>query len=87
MTENPVKTHRFCFNRGDNSGESLTLTTKFIPNGDPGVVFTNQVLELQSYGNSACINLYGIAITPELLRQLANQLDAETIAAKALAGK
>lgn len=75
-------THNFTFNPQDNSGEGLTLKTTFISNGDPGEVFTNQEITLNSYCNSASISLCGIAITPENLRQLANELDAIRVAAQ-----
>lgn len=71
----PVKTHTFIINPSENSGEQLSLCTEFIPNGDPGVVFTNQSITLQSYCNCTTISLFGAQITPEILRQLANELD------------
>lgn len=74
MTE-PLKQHAFVFNEPENGGERLSLTTKFFPNGDPGGIFTNQELTLQSYCNSATMNLVGATFTPDLLRQLANELD------------
>ena len=76
-----LKTHCYCFNGGYNGGESLTLTTKFVANGDKITsedgVYLNQELTLQSYCNSASIKLMGINITPEILRELANQLESE----------
>jgi hypothetical protein len=77
-----VKTHSFNFNPHDNGGESLILTTKFIANGDPGGLFLNQEMTLQSYCNSATIALYGATITPHILRELANQLESAFLAAK-----
>jgi len=68
----------FRFNENDNGGESLTLTTKLLHNGDPEGVYYNQEITLQSYCNSASINLFGAAITPEKLRELANQLEVAT---------
>ncbi|MFI5404979.1 MAG: hypothetical protein ACHQ1D_00550 [Nitrososphaerales archaeon] len=78
----PLSIHRFNFSPSENGGESLTITTEFLDNGDhalglPKGIFTNQKLILQSYGNSASINLYGIQITSDKLRELANQLDKE----------
>jgi hypothetical protein len=73
-----LETHVFVFNPGDNGGESLRLTTKVFSNGDevePGL-YTNQELTLQSYSNSASIQLFGVAITPDNLRRLANELDS-----------
>ena len=71
---NPIKTHTFVVNPSDNSGEHLSVVTKFIPNGDKGVVFTNHTIALQSYCNSATIDL-GTELTPQVLRQLANELE------------
>jgi len=50
------------------------LETKFYDNGD-GEVHTEQTLTLMSYCNSASFNLMGAAITPENLRELADQLE------------
>jgi hypothetical protein len=76
-----LKTHNFNFSPEENGGEGLTLTTKFFANGDPITknqgVFWNQELTLQSYGNSATINLFGINLTPDVLRKLANELESE----------
>ena len=68
--------HVFSFNPKDNGGESLTLTTEFIDNGDGnGKFFTNQSLNLQSYSNSATLSLYSACFTPENLRKLADELE------------
>lgn len=75
MIENPVEKHSFVFNPEENGGESFMIVTKFFANGDPGGVFPNHELTLQSYGNSASINLFGSAITPHRLRQLADELE------------
>lgn len=72
--EKLLKTHSFCFNPGENGGEGLYLTTKFYDNGD-GEIFYNQELTLQSYYNSASINLDGSPLTSDFLRKLANELD------------
>jgi hypothetical protein len=81
MTDKILSTHVFVFNKRDNGGESLMLTTKFIANGDDITenegVYINQELTLQSYSNSASFNLVGCNITPEILRQLANELEVE----------
>jgi hypothetical protein len=72
--------HTFVFNEHDSGGESLSITTEFYANGDPITekegVYTNQTLSLQSYCNSASFNLMGANITPDLLRQLANELES-----------
>jgi hypothetical protein len=80
-----LKKHLFVFNDHDNGGEALTLQTTFIANGDPGEVYTNQVLQLQSYGNAAAFNLFGAALTPEMLRKLAAELEAAQAEAENLA--
>lgn len=70
--------HTFIFNDRDNSGEGLSLETTIIDNGD-GVregIYFNQKLTLQSYCNSATFDLIGAPLTPDLLRKLADQLDA-----------
>ena len=69
--------HYYNFSPQDNGGEGLFMETIFYDNGDgiPDGVYTNQTLTLRSYGNSASINLFGIQITPEKLRELADQLE------------
>lgn len=70
----------FNFDKTAKGGESLILTTKYIANGDPitesGGVYINQTLTLHSYCNSASFDLYGIILTPEVLRELANKLES-----------
>jgi len=75
MPDKLVKEHSFCFNEDDNGGESLTLNTKMYENDD-GEIYYNQELSLQSYGNSASLNLYGVTLEPDLLRKLADELEA-----------
>jgi hypothetical protein len=77
-TEQLIGEHWFTFNRHDNGGEALTLHTKIYHNGDPGEqgVFYNHELSLQSYGNSASFHLAGVNLTPEILRQLADEIEA-----------
>jgi hypothetical protein len=75
MPDIKLTTHRFVFNEQNNSGEGLSLRTDFYHNGDPGGIYTNQTLKLQSYCNSAQFELVGASITPELLRKLADQLE------------
>lgn len=72
------KKHVFNLTPGTNGGESLTLTTTFHDNGD-GEYYTNQELTLQSYQNSASINLCGASLTPENLRRLATELESAYI--------
>lgn len=74
--------HVFAFNPKDNGGEQLILVTDFIANGDPDGVFMNQEIGLNSYCNSASFNLCGAVLSPETLRELANQLESEMIKAR-----
>lgn len=73
--------HVFVFNENDNGGESFFLETEFLGNGDPitdkNGVYMNQRLTLQSYSNASTFELYGALLTPENLRQLANELEVE----------
>ena len=77
-----ISKHVFCFNPEDNGGESLVITTKMLRNED-GEIYTTQELSLYSYGNIASFHLHGAVITPDMLRQLANELDEAMIKAKA----
>lgn len=61
--------HTFVFNENNNSGESLSLTTKLNENG------MHQSLSLMSYSNSASFDLAGASFTPEKLRKLADELE------------
>jgi|CXWK01.1.fsa_nt_gi hypothetical protein len=82
MAEKLISSNTFCFNKTDNSGEGLYLTTKIYGNGDPDGIFLNQELRLQSYSNSASLHLVGTTLTPSLLRELANQIESAMIQAK-----
>lgn len=72
----PISSHSFIFNRSDNGGEQLILTTEFWWNGDlsPAGIFTTQELTLNSYCNSATFALSGATITSDDLEGLAKQL-------------
>ncbi len=63
-----------------NSGESIVIETDIIDNGDnepdKSSRFLNQRITLQSYGNSASINLFGASMTPKFLRELANEIES-----------
>lgn len=73
-----VSSHCFCFNPEDNGGESLLLDTEFHDNGDDkDNIYLQQTITLNSYCNNVSINLSGAQITPEKLRQLANELERE----------
>ena len=79
------------FNPKDNGGESLCLVTEFFDNGDKEAdgksIFTNQRLILNSYYNSSEFRLGGAAITPENLRQLANELESAKIQVQTICKK
>lgn len=78
IRDNILGNHRFTFNKHDNGGEHLILKTTFIDNGDKeNNIYTNQELVLCSYCNEASFKLIGIQLTPELLRKLADELEAE----------
>lgn len=76
MKDKVAAKHVFVFNQEDNGGESLTLITKFIDNGD-SEYYAVQELTLNSYCNSATFNLQGAALNPDNLRKLANELEIE----------
>lgn len=74
-----IKRHVFSLNPESNGGERISIVTDFFDNGDekhglPFDYFTNQEIELQSYGNSASFHLGGF-LTPELLRKFADELE------------
>lgn len=71
----PIKIHTFIVNPLDNSGEHLSIKTEFRPSGDPTTVEINHFITLRSYFNSASFTLLGAQLTPEILRQLANELE------------
>jgi hypothetical protein len=76
MTDKLLETHCFIFNPKYNGGEELSLKTKVYANGDPGGFYFNQELILQSYCNSASFCLVGATISSQMLRKLADELEA-----------
>lgn len=73
-------THTFLANPNSNGGESFLITTDIYHNCDPGPlgIQLNQSFSLHSYGNSANISIGCMAaLTPEVLRELADQLECE----------
>jgi len=64
-------------NPEDNGGETVAITVEIFDNGDydANSTYTLSRVSLQSYGNSASMSLPNI--TPELLRELADKLEAE----------
>jgi hypothetical protein len=83
---NIVHTQTFTFNPEANSGESLSLTTKFIDNGY-GELYAINEITLQSYCNSATFTLHNVGISPEICRLLARSLEMGLETAKAKIAK
>lgn len=72
------KYHVFDVNPEDNSGESVSITTEFLNNGDTkDNIYLQQTIIMQSYGNSASFNLSSAPLTPKKLRKWADELDNE----------
>jgi len=71
------KYHSFVFNKGSNGGEQVSPTTTLDIDDYEKGGFITQEFELQSYSNSVTVNLHGALMTPELLRQLADELEKE----------
>lgn len=67
--------HTFVFNNEDNGGEQVSLCTRLYDDGQGGASY-EQELCLDSYSNGASFTLVGAALTPQKLRQLADQLEA-----------
>ena len=80
-----VSCHKFDFNLSSLSDENVWITTEFRANGDPGCIFVNQIIQMQSNCNDVQLTLRTHCLTPERLRKLADELEAEMIKAKALA--
>ncbi len=76
-----IKTLYYVFDKHNNGGEQLSLKTEFIHNGDDiseengSGIFLNQVLTLNSYGNSASFSLNNGELNPKSLRELANSIE------------
>ena len=81
MEDQVIHEHRFDFS---GCSDNLSITTKFIDNGDDGHdgIYWNQVLTLQGCGNSASFELSGIILDSAALRELANELDRAQIEAE-----
>lgn len=78
MTERKVNRLVSVLNPQENGGESIMLTTDLYDNGDglPKGAYCTQEIELNCYGNSASIFIgSGSTITPETLREMANELE------------
>ena len=72
MTQKTV--NHFVFNPEDNGGEAVSLITIKHTDTRTNESFYTQEVCLQSYGNSASFAIV-CYITPEKLRELANQLE------------
>jgi hypothetical protein len=87
MKEQPIHIHVFNINEHSNGGETVSFITEFFDNGDgkhghkPNV-FMNQTIGMQSYSNAASLFLTD-TLSPEMLRDLANQIEIATKVAKA----
>ena len=73
-------THAYTLNPTDNAGEAIYITTDIT--FDPSESKKEQVtlehrITLNSYGNSATLNIDGVQITPAKLRLFADELQAE----------
>jgi hypothetical protein len=55
-----------------NGGENITIVSQ-IEDGN----IVEQTIEIMAYGNSAQLNLSRNILTPDILRELANQLEKE----------
>ena len=73
LTKTKTPIHTFVFNGQDNGGESLSFTATL-----KNDAFT-QSFDMQSYCNSAHIRLVGSLVTPKMLREAANVLDAKWV--------
>lgn len=68
--------HTFDVNPYGPGGESLVITTN-LRAGHDGIEIENQSITLCSYFNSATFNLSTNALTPTVLRRLADELEAK----------
>ncbi len=87
--DKPIEIHSFEVPPHVNGGESVIVTTKIFTNGDKdklgnNEIYLNQSISLQSYSNSMELLLVGNPLTPEILRDLANELDRAINKAKRL---
>ncbi len=60
--------------KSKNNDSKLTLSTEFWDNGDGAAIFTVHTFFLQSYSRTTEFVIYD-AITPEILRKFADELD------------
>ncbi len=69
-----VRNHTFTVNPEDNGGEQFTINTTIRKHGGDDNAYMTHQFVLQSYGSSAIIHI-SAQITPNMLRQWANELD------------
>ena len=60
-----------------NGGERVGIDTTFLKREDDFGTVINTEISIQSYSNSATFNLCGAPLTPSILRDLANKIDAK----------
>lgn len=78
MSKKLIDSHIMICNPDCNGGENLVIKTNFYDNGDEeNNIFINQEITLHSYGNSCSFNLCGSPLTVEVLRELANKIEAK----------
>lgn len=70
----PIDKLHFNVNPQSNGGECVSIDTHIFKNEDGGL-FLNTEISLQSYCNHAKFLLVGAALSPAILRDLANKLD------------
>lgn len=74
MTDEKIKRHVFVANPKTNGGEQIFIVTEIHRHPD-GEWWLSQSFDLESYGNSATIHLGNDVLTPEKLREMANELE------------
>lgn len=79
MSAKPIHIHSFSGYNTMHGGWSII--TSWMDNGD-GEAFTNQHICLSANCNAAEIQLYDRVLTPQLLRELANELESQEILVK-----
>ncbi len=76
MIDTFLTRHTFIFNKQDNGGEQLAFVSEVYDQGEgPTSIYLTQKIILNSYCNEVVIKLNGFTITPDLLRQLADELE------------
>lgn len=73
----------FLLNPEDDDRESVSIMTEFFSTGEPGVIVSAHEITLDAHGSAASFHL-NIDISPEKLRKLADQLEAQRAEAIAM---